>query len=185
MKKVMAMVITLCLLTGCGDTEGAQDKLLQMRNKLMQGGCSFISYIHADFGDTTYDFAVLCCFDTQGNMTFEVKEPESISGITGKIDSAGGALTFDDKAVAFSLLADGEITPISGPWLMIKALRSGYLSAWREASNGTLLSIDDSYDGSYIAFKILISKDFMPLSGEILWKGRCVLSISVEEFRYL
>ncbi len=185
MKRVMVLVLSLLLLTGCGGTKNTQDKLLQLREKLSQEPCGFTCHISADFGSSTYDFTLDCGFDTAGNMDFTVKQPDTISGITGHVAASGGNLTFDDKAVAFSMLAEGELTPISAPWLMMKGLRSGYLSAWAQEKEGILLTVDDSFHGEEIQFRILLSDDLVPISAEILKEGSCVLSLRVDSFRYL
>ncbi len=185
MKKAMALILLCIILSGCGGTKDTQDKLLTMREDLSAKGCAFSANIHADFGENTYDFVLDCVFDEAGNMTFSVKSPETISGISGKVTIQGGALTFDDRSLAFCLLADGDISPVAGPWLLMKGLRSGFLSSWREESGGTLVTIDDSFQGAAVSFQILISKDLMPVHGEIIWEGRSILTIAVENFCYL
>lgn len=185
MKKAMALLLIVFILSGCSGTKDAQDKLLEMREKLSRSEYAFLANIHADFGEHTYDFVLNCRFDTAGGMTFTVNSPETISGITGQITASGGALTFDDKAVAFCLLADGEISPVSAPWLVVKGLRGGFLSSWREEGSDISVCIDDSFAGSPISFQVQISKDLQPVSAEVIWEGRCILSVTVENFRYL
>lgn len=185
MKKVMALLISFWMLSGCSGTKETQDKFLKIRQELSQQECSFLANIHADFGENTYDFVLNCHFDTAGNMTFTVSSPETISGITGKITTTGGKLTFDDKSVAFCLLADGDISPVSTPWLVIKGLRSGFLSSWREEGSNIMVRIDDSFQGSPVSFQVLISKNLQPISAEVIWEGRSILSMTVEEFRYM
>jgi len=36
----------------------------------------------------------------------------TISGITGSLSQNGGKLTFDDKALAFDVMADGLVSPV-------------------------------------------------------------------------
>lgn len=185
MKKVMVLLATILLFSGCSGTKEIQNDLLKIRNELSGKEYAFLACIHADFGENTYDFKLDCHFDADGNMTFTVTSPTTISGITGKIDAAGGALTFDDKAVAFCVLADGQVSPVCTPWLVMKALRSGFLSSWAQENGGTILSIDDSFEGAGASFRVLISKQLHPQSAEVLWEGRCILSMTVENFRYL
>ncbi len=186
MKKVMVLLVAaVLLLGGCGKTKDAQNDLLKIRQDISGKEYAFLASIHADFGENTYDFKLDCRFDTVGNMTFSIVSPETISGITGKINTAGGQLTFDDKAVAFCLMADGQISPVCAPWLAIKGLRSGFLSSWRKEDGGTLFSIDDTFEGARVAFRVVVTNDLQIQSAEILWEDRCILSIAVENFRYL
>ena len=179
------LLATVLLLAGCGGTKDAQNDLLEMRRELCAKQCAFLAEIHADFGEITYDFKLDCQFDTDGSMIFAIVSPDTISGITGKIDSAGGALTFEDKAVAFEFLADGQVSPVCAPWLVMKGLRSGFLASWAAEDGGTMLSVDDSFEGNSVNFRVFVTRDLHPLSAEILWEGRCILSIAVENFRYL
>ena len=52
-----------------------------------------------------------CQCDSQGDLTFAVTAPETITGITGKVSDAGGKLTFDDTALQFDLMAEEQVTP--------------------------------------------------------------------------
>ncbi|MFR3326027.1 MAG: hypothetical protein ACLTR8_16550 [Oscillospiraceae bacterium] len=62
-----------------------------------------------------YTFSMDCQCDSQGNLTFAVTAPETITGITGKVSDAGGKLTFDDTALQFDLMAEEQVTPRQRP----------------------------------------------------------------------
>jgi hypothetical protein len=126
-----------------------------------------------------------CTADTQGVLTFSVTSPDSISGITGSIGQGKGTLTFDDKALAFDLLADGQLSPVSAPWVLIHTLRGGYLASCREEGEGMLLSIDDSYQEDPLRLDIRIDSDGTPAWAEILWQGRRILSLELDNFRFV
>ena len=86
--------------------------------------------------------------------------------------------------LAFQTIADGQVTPVTAPWLLIKTLKSGYLRDCTDTENGYKISIDDSYEAEALRLQIYIEKD-LPVSGEIFWKGRRVLTLTVENFKYL
>ena len=117
-------------------------------------------------------------------MAFTVTEPSTIAGITGKIDGSGGAITFDDKVLAFQTIADGLVTPVTAPWLFIKTLRSGYLKDATETEQGFEMSIDDSYAEESLQLRIRTAGD-VPDSAEIFWQSRRILTIAVENFSFL
>ena len=102
---------------------------MDFRAKLLAQAVSFDAEITADYGDKTYTFAMHCESDTKGDMTFTVTAPESIAGISGTISASGGKLTFSDTALAFDLMADDQLSPVSAPWILMKTLRSGYLTS--------------------------------------------------------
>ncbi len=185
MKKVITLLIGFLFLTGCSSSGGTQDKLLQLRNRLEKEPYCFTAHIQSDFGKVVYDFSLNCQFDTMGNMTFSVIAPESIAGVTGTVSGCGGALTFLDTSVGFPLLAEGELSPVSAPWLLVRGLRSGYLAAWSEKGQQTALTIDDSFSGEPMQVRLILNEAMVPYSAEILWDGRCILSLSVDNFQFL
>ena len=179
--------IVLCLiffLNGCASNRPVENALL-LRDKIANSnGCSFYAKIVADYGNEIYSFSMDCLTDKVGNLTFTVVKPTTLNGITGKVDVAGGAITFDDKILAFQTMADGQVTPVSAPWLLIKALRSGYIKGCTDEKDGFQISVDDSYEEDALHLNIWVQDD-VPRSGEIFWQGRRVLTVTVENFLYL
>lgn len=186
--RVKLSALVLCasvFLFGCKASNDCLDKAVSFRNKLLKSdGCSFRSEITADYGEKVFQFAMACTADNEGNVTFEVTEPESISGIGGKITAQGGAITFDDQILAFQSLTDGQITPVNAPWLLIKTLRSGYIRSCTDTDDGFEVSIDDSYEEN--ALRLIISfENEIPEECEIYWKGRRILTVEIENFAFL
>ena len=149
---------------------------------LNSSGCSFISTITADYSDKTYIFKIRANVNTEGDLRFEVIEPETICGIQGQISDEGGQITFDDQALMFEMLADGQITPVCAPWLFIRSLRSGYISACGKTDEGMRISIDDSFRGQSLQVDIWTDHENNPLRCEFIWQGRRILSIDVVDF---
>ena len=186
--RVKMSALLLCVsvfLFGCKSSNDCLDKAVSFRNRLLESnGCSFQSEITADYGEKIYQFSMMCTADKEGNVSFEVTKPDTISGICGKITSQGGAITFDDQVLAFQSLADGQITPVNAPWLLMKTLRSGYIRSCTDSDDGFEISIDDSYEEN--ALRLLIDFDSdKPEECEIFWKGRRILTVDVEEFAFL
>ena len=158
---------------------------MQLRENMLQKSCSFVAQITADYGDKSYAFSAGCTADAEGNLSFVVLSPESIGGITGKITAQNGYLTFDDSVLAFPLLADGELSPVSAPWLMIRTLRSGYLKSAGMDGENLLLTIYDSYEEDALQLDIWLDNDNRPIHADFLWQGRRVLSITVNDFTFV
>ena len=186
MRVRLATVLCLVfLLAGCGKSNAPMDKALTLRNKILSSnGCSFRANITADYGEKLYTFSVDCTTDKEGNLTFTVAEPATLTGITGKVDVNGGAITFDDKVLAFQTMADGQVTPVSAPWLLMNTLRSGYLKGCTDGDDGFQISIDDSYEEDALHLNVNVENS-LPTSCEIVWQGRRVLTVTVENFVYL
>ena len=160
-------------------------RAMTLRSVLLSKTVAFDTVITADYGDKTYTFGTSCQADTQGTLTFTVTAPETIAGITGTISKNGGKLTFDGQALAFPMLADGQVTPVSGPWILMNTLRSGYLTSCANEGEGLRLSIDDSYQDDALHLDIWLDADDNPVRGEILWQGRRIVSMEVKNFQFV
>lgn len=185
MKRFAILLCVLLLLTGCSGKNEEMDTALGLRSKLLSKAVSFDAQITADYADKTYTFSMKCQADTQGNLTFTVIEPELISGITGTVSATGGKLKFDDVALAFDLMADGQFSPVSGPWILMKTLRSGYLTSCNREGDALRISIDDSYNDDALHLDIWLNSEDTPVRGEIMWQGRRLLTISVKNFTFV
>ena len=183
--KAAVLFCFLFLLTGCKNDNEPLNHAISLRNRLLNSdGCSFVAEITADYGEKIYTFSMDCQTDKAGNLSFTVKEPTTIAGITGKVSSAGGAITFDDKVLAFQTMADGQVSPVTAPWLFMHTLRSGYLKGCAETDSGLQISIDDSYAEDTLHLEIITEND-VPIFAEIFWQGRRMLTVKVENFTYL
>ena len=185
MKKIAAMLCVFLLLTGCSGNDAQLERAMDFRAKLLAQAVSFDAEITADYGDKTYTFAMHCESDTKGDMTFTVTAPESIAGISGTISASGGKLTFSDTALAFDLMADDQLSPVSAPWILMKTLRSGYLTSCGSEGEMLRVAIDDSYEADALHLDIWLDKNDVPSVSEIYWQGRRLLSIIVTNFTFL
>lgn len=182
MKRILVLLSCLLILSGCG-TENSTDRAMALRQKLLScSGCSFDATITADYSDVVYTFAMQCQVKENGDVSFTVTQPDSISGITGIVTSEEGQLTFDSTVLSFSKLADGQITPVIAPWVFIHTLRSGYIRSCADTQDGVMLVIDDSYEKDPLQLDIWLNGQDIPVNAEILWQGRRIVSLKIENF---
>lgn len=186
MKKALALVLAVLLLSGCSSGQQAIDRALDLRGRLLKAtGCSFTAKITADYGDTVQYFTVDCKGDDCGGLEFTVKSPETIAGICGSISEDGGKLTFDDVALSFPLLTQEQISPVSAPWIFLRTLRGGYLTSAGEKDGLLRVTIDDTYEEDALQLDIWLNGENMPVRAEILYDGVRILSLEVENFEIL
>lgn len=184
MKKILITVLLLLTFTGCASRNSMMDRAMAFRQRLLKAsGCSFDVELTADYGDKLYTFGLSCEADTDGTVKFTVTAPQAIAGITGQISATGGKLTFDDQALAFELLAQGQLSPVSAPWILLKTLRSGYLTSCGQDGEYLRLTIDDSYEENALHLDIWLGAGDIPVRGEVLWQGRRILSMDVKNFQ--
>ena len=183
MKKGLALLAMVLCLCGCS-AESELDKAMEFRHNLLAAqGCSFTAHITADYGDELYEFTMDCTGDSQGNLKFSVTEPETISGITGTASEAGGALTFDDVALHFNLMAENTLSPVSAPWIFLKTLRSGYITSACFEENLLHLSVDDSFEDDALRLDIWLEEGDTPVRAEILYDGMRILTLTIGNFQ--
>lgn len=186
MKRIFALLCLLALtFTGCTGTDSGMERAMALRTKLLASAVEMDAVVTADYGDKICTFTMQCSIDKQGKLTFSVTEPESISGITGSISSEGGKLTFDDQALSFPLLAEDQVTPVSAPWVLFRSLRTGYMTSCGMESDKLRLAIDDSYADDALHLDVWLSEEDLPMRGEIIFKGRRIMSVSIANFRFV
>ena len=186
MKKLAIFVICVFLLSGCRSENKTMNQAISFRQKLLSSNqCTFTCDITVDYGDELHLFSVGCKFDDQVNLSFEVLKPDTISGISGTVRASGGELTFDDNALAFPLIADGYISPISAPWVFMKALRGGYIDSCGNDGGGLCLLLNDSYEENPLQIQVFADSQCVPKRAEMIWKGRRILTIDVVNFSCL
>lgn len=175
--------LLLFSLVGCSENEGSINQALFMRERILSAKeCNFLAEITADYGDKIQTFTLSCTTDSQGNLTFTVAEPDIISGISGRFDETGGDLKFDEEMLAFPLLAEGQISPVSVPWILMRTLRSGYISACGRDGDLMRATINDSYAENALQMEIWFDDNLNPVQGEIIWEGRRILTVVVSNF---
>ena len=181
--KILAVVISLLLLSGCNGKNAELQRAMELRTRLLGACCTFDAEITADYGSSIQTFRVYCEGNAQGNLGFSVTAPESIQGITGRIESGEGKLTFQDTALAFPLLAEEQLSPVSSPWIFWNTLRGGYLTAAGMEDDLLRLTIDESYEEDALTVDIWLDAQDKPIRAEILYDGRRILTLTIVNFQ--
>lgn len=181
--KILSALLALVLLTGCGSRDAELERAMALRSKLLTSDVSFDAEITADYGDEIHTFSVFCEGDNQGNLGFRVTAPETIADITGRIESGKGKLTFQDTALAFPLMAEDQLSPVSAPWILYTTLRGGYLTAAGMEDDLLRLTIDDSYEEDALTVDIWLDETDTPVRAEILYDGRRILTLEIKNFQ--
>ena len=184
MKKLASLVLALIVLSGCTGKRDELDRAMALRAELLGcESCGFDVTVTADYGDSVLTFGMNCQGDNREKLTFQVTQPESIAGITGVISAGEGALTFDGMLLEFPLLADGQVTPVSAPWILLKTLLGGYLTACTREEDLLHLTVNDSYADDALEMEIWLDAENRPVQGEILFDGRRIVAMTVENFQ--
>lgn len=185
MRRITLLILLVLILTGCSGDDGIS-KAIALRQEIISSQCcTFDATVTADYGEKLYTFVMRCKSNATGSLDFEVLEPESISGITGEVSSVGGKLTFDNEVLAFELMADGQLTPVSAPWVLMHSLRSGYIRSCNHNDEGLSIQIDDSYRQNSLHLNLWTDANGILNHAEIFFDGRRILSLMVRNFQIL
>ena len=183
MKKLLAAVLSLFLFVGCKSSDQLMNQAIAIRQDLENADCStFECSITADYGDKIHIFTLDCVYLKDGRMEFTVTSPDSIAGITGQMDASSGKLTFDGHVLAFPLLADGYISPICSPWLLMKTLRGGYIHSCAQTEQGLCVTIDDTFENEALTVRAFFDEDQRIDCAEFIWDGRRILAVEIRNF---
>lgn len=186
MKRGLLIALVILVLSGCTIGETSVERAVNLRKRIQTGrGCKFDATVTVDYSDHLCSFRMHCQTDDLGNLTFTVLAPETIFGISGTISKDNGKLTFDDHVLAFELISEDKISPVSAPWLFMKILCGGYIKACSEDSGGMYVQIDDSYADGAMLLEMWTDHNDIPYRCELIWSGRRVVSMDVENFTIL
>lgn len=186
MRRVAWLCMIVLLLAGCSSENKPLEQGMAFRSRLLSAqGCRFSVRITADYGDALHTFSADCRGDSSGTLTFCVTEPETLAGITGTVSDTGGTLAFQDAALSFPLMADEQLSPVSVPWIFLKTLRGGYLTSACMEADLLHLTIDDSYAEDALQLDIWMKEDDLPIRCDVLYDGKRILSLEIENFALL
>lgn len=186
MKRIIVLLLTAVILCGCSRENSEFDRAMSVRTGILGAkGCSFLAHITADFVDKTYTFVMQCQADQTGNIQFELTEPDYLMGIEGTIAAEGGKLIFEDTALAFTLQPDGVLSPVSAPWLLMRALRGGYVRHCVFEEEYLRITVDDSYEEDALTLDIWVDENNAPVQADIFQNNVRIMTISIKDYRLL
>ena len=185
MRKMICVFLVMLILVGCGNSNDDLQRAMDIRAALQDKKVHFSAEITADYGDVCYTFAMDCDVEKDGSLDFTVTKPDTLSGIRGNISAVGGDLQFEDMILAFETMAEGRICPVSSPWVMMKALRSGFLIGCSTEEDLLRIAVEDSYEDNAMRLDIWVDGNGYPVASDIYWDGRRLLSLTITNFAIL
>ena len=184
--KLAALVLCVCVLCGCSAETEPVDRAMDLRNALLScRECTFSSVISADYGERIDTFQLDCSTNAEGIMTFTVTDPETIRGIGGIFSEEGGSIFYDDKVLAFPMLANDQLIPVSTPWIFLNALKSGYINGCSREGEGICIYLDDCFENAFLRVEVITDSENTPIHTDIYWNQKRILSADIRNFNLL
>lgn len=187
LKVAAVLMILLCLLTACGSKENeALQAPMDFRAALLQAeACSFHAEITADYGDSVQQFGLQCECRIDGTAQVELTAPETLTGICATVTDSGGTLQFDGMAIAFDLLAGGNVAPIGAPCIVTAAWTNAYISAVGKEGETRRCTYAYGYEERQLMIDCWFDEKNVPIFAEICYNNKTVLKIAITDFSYV
>lgn len=133
-RRLCALMMIIPLLTGCsrgerGGATDAEELALAIRTEyLAMTACSSTVDITADYGQRVYEYTLSISWQKDGETLLTVLAPETIAGVTARIQNGTGYLEFEGASLETgSILADG-LSPIEAVPAILNYIFSGYIA---------------------------------------------------------
>ncbi len=184
MRRLTLLLLSLCFLTACKGEESILSRANVFRSELLSHeSCSFVAKIQADSGQEIHDFTLSCIGDAQGGITLQVLEPETIAGICATVDGSSGKLSYEGLSLGFPLMAQGQISPVSAPAVLLECWRECFiLSAGEQES-----LYRASYEKKMLNDVLLVDTYFengIPISADLWYNKSKILHMDILDFSY-
>lgn len=180
MKRILPLFLVFLL--GCSGPDPAMETALDLRSRcLASPAVRFRAEIRADYITGFEEFTLDCETSPDGTVAFRVVGPEEIADICGTVRQDEGTVEFDGAVLAYPLMAQGRLSPLSGPWVVLKAIRSGCIIAAGQEGELTRVTIDDSYADNALTVDVWL-EDGQVIQAEVAWEGLRCLVMTFDDF---
>ncbi len=157
---------------------------IEFRGELIsQGGCSFRAQITADYGQEVQNFTLDCDVDEEGTVSFYVVEPDTIEGITGSVEGESGMVTYDGLQLAFPLMINDQISPVSAPALTVSCWMKEFILSAGLFEDLYRVSYEKKINNKDLLIDTYFEKD-IPISAELCYNGYRIINIKIMDFSF-
>ena len=180
MKRILPLFLVFLL--GCSGPDPAMETALDLRSRcLASPTVRFRAEIRADYITGFDEFTLDCETSPDGAVAFRVASPEEIADICGTVRRDEGTVEFDGAVLAYPLMAQERLSPLSGPWVVMKAIRSGCIIAAGQEGELTRVTIDDSYAENALTVDVWLEEGQV-IQAEVAWEGLRCLVMTFDDF---
>lgn len=173
----------MLILTACRAPDGAMQQALRLRTELLQaGGCRYAADVSVHYDDVRFDFSLDCVCRSDGAAQMTVRAPQTLAGIAAELEADSARVEFEDTAVAFGLMADGNLAPMQLPQLLVQALCADYIEAAGRDGEGLRVTYLHGYDDAELTVDVWLSAALVPETAEVSYQGQMLASMTITDF---
>ena len=181
-------MITLLLLSGCGETAQETESTLDLYRQM--SGCHMEAEVRGGWQETEEAFALRCAYVPEGETTVEVLSPETAAGVKAVLEGDTLFLTYEDLCLPAGTVSAQRLSPAAALPCLMQALREGWLleenwERWGE-TDCLRLTLDCSgpEEGKIVSTLWLRQTDGLPLRGEIGVDGKIIFTAEFTSFAF-
>lgn len=183
-------MIALLFLSACAGGTGvskAEELALAIRGEYLEAtACSAAVAVTADYGQRVYQYEMDITV-TEEETVLSLSAPETVAGVTARIQGDEGLLEYDGIAVETGPLNGGGLTPVSAVPALLEAARSGYMTSCMLEEESGLLRVDcrdpEGTPGQGVETTLWFDAESHALTrGEILNDGVRVIDCTFSQF---
>ena len=183
--KLLALMISLCLLAGCASGTDWEEELSKKRGRFAQAvELSFTSQVSADLGETVFE-CTLECRRTREETRVRVTEPELAEGVTVRFDNGGASMDFGGTELYLGQTQEGVPTPARSAPVIFDALTAGHaVRVWTESAQDGEMLCAQVYAGEDCDVLLWFdTQELEPRYAQIVCAGRAVISCRISDFK--
>ena len=155
---------------------------MDLRTALLEQGCSFTAEVQAHLPDGTAEFTLQCACAPDGTTTLEVSAPDTISGIRATVQPDGESASFDDVALDFGLLAEGQVAPMVLPQLLYSCWTGGYIREAGKDEDFLSAIYLDGYGDRELAVEQWFTLEGVPTAADYWFGVDNIASVTISNF---
>ena len=183
-KSLVVLLLLPLLLCGCEKRRGVTQEALTFRTQLMQAGkCSFTADMKVDYGSRIYEFSVITSY-TPDETKLTIQSPEEISGICATVTKNGTKLQFQETELEFGKLANGNISPVSAPWLLVQCWIGEYIASSGADADMERVTYLRGYAENEVTVDTWFSEKSVPVYAEFIYDGFRCLCVDIRDFSF-
>ena len=178
---VCTVICVLLVLCGCG-AASPMETAEEIKTEL--GGYSALTLtanITASYENCVYDFKIKCAKEA-GELEIEILKPESLAGITARLEEDGFTLSYDGVEMSTGKLTEEGLSPAGALPVLIEQWTEGYASGavYETRGDREALALDTNITDTVKQRTWFDRETHLPIYSEISENGVVVVTCEFE-----
>ena len=191
-KVVCVLMMTLCLLSGCGGGGGGESGEGASLRQAYQdmAGADLTADLSFTWNGQVREYTLACAYVPAGKSTVEVLAPESLAGVKATVDGETLALTYEDTCLDAGTVSDQALSPAAVLPQLLDALREGWLleesrEKWGDTPCLRLTVDTTGSEGGKVLWTVWLEEETgLPVHGEVAVDDEIIFQVEFTDFAF-